>query len=62
MIASEKDEVTEGLSKSLLQRYQIGLEKSMRGSEFTFDALNALYYDLNKISLSRGKSYIDSPE
>ena len=62
MIASEIDEVTEGLFKSLLQRYQIGLEKSMRGSEFTFDALNALYYDLNKISLSRGKSYIGSPE
>ena len=34
----------------------------MRGSEFIFDAVNALYYDLNKISLSRGKSYIDSPE
>ena len=34
----------------------------MRGSEFTFDGVDALYYDLNKISLSRGKPYIDSPK
>ena len=34
----------------------------MRGSEFIFDSVDSLYYDLNKISLSRGGSYIDSPE
>ena len=34
----------------------------MRGSEFIFDSVDALYYDLNKISLNRGGSYIDSPE
>ena len=34
----------------------------MSGSEFVFDAVNVLYYDLNKISLNRGGSYIDSPE
>ena len=34
----------------------------MRGSEFVFDAVNALYHDLNKISLNRGGSYIKSPE
>ena len=50
------------LFKSLLQRYQKGLEESMKGSYFTYDSMYALYYDLNKISLSRGKSYIDSPE
>ena len=32
----------------------------MRGSEFIFDSVDALYYDLNKVSLSRGESYIDS--
>ena len=26
------------------------------------DGVNALYYDLNKVSLSRGELYIDSPE
>ena len=34
----------------------------MRGSELIFDAVNVLHYDLNKISLSRGGSYRDSPE
>ena len=34
----------------------------MKGSHFTFDGVNALYYKLNKVSLSRGGSYIDSPE
>ena len=34
----------------------------MRGSELTFDSVDALYYALNKISLSRDGSYIDSPE
>ena len=34
----------------------------MRGSEFIFGRVDALYYNLNKIRLSRGGSYIDSPE
>ena len=34
----------------------------MKGNEFIFDSVDALCYDLNKISLSRGGSYIDSPE
>ena len=34
----------------------------MRGLDFTFDGVNFLYYDFNKISISRGGSYIDSPK
>ena len=62
MIGSETDEVIEKLFKSLLQWYQKNLEESMRGSEFVFDGVNVLYYHFNKISLSRGKSYINSPK
>ena len=62
MMGSETDEINEDLFKSLLQRYQEGLEESMRGSELIFDGIDALYYDLYKVSLSRGGSYIDSPE
>ena len=62
MMGSETNEIIEELFKSFLQRYQEGLEESMRGSEFIFDSVDALYYDLNKISLSRGGSYIDSPK
>ena len=46
----------------LCRKYQEGLEESMRGSEFIFDSVDALYYNLNKISLSRGGSYIDCPK
>ena len=34
----------------------------MRGSEFIFDSFDVLYYNLNKISLNRGGSYINSPK
>ena len=43
MIGSETDEIIEELFKSLLQRYQEGLEESMKGSEFVFDGVDALY-------------------
>ena len=62
MIGSETNQIIEELVKSLLQRYQEVLEESMRRSEFIFDSVDALYYDLNKISLSRGGSYIDPPK
>ena len=61
-MGSETGEIIEELLKSLLQRYQKGLEESMIGSHFTFDDVNALYYKLNKVCSSRGRSYIDSPE
>ena len=32
----------------------------MRGSYVIFDSVDALYYDLNRTSLSRGVSYINS--
>ena len=57
-----KDDIIKVIFESLLERYQEGYEEPMRGSEFIFDSADALYYDLNKISLNRGESYIDSPE
>ena len=51
MIGSETDEII-----------QERLEESMRGSEFAYDSVDALHYNLNKVSLSRGTSYIDSPK
>ena len=62
IMMGETNEIIEKLFKSFLQRYQEGLEESMRGSEFIFDSVDALHYDLNKISLSRRGSDIDSPE
>ena len=45
-----------------MQKYQEGLEEKMRGSEFAFDSVDLLHYNLHKTSLNRGGSYIDSSE
>ena len=51
------------LSRNFLKNiYQERLEESMRGSGFVYDSVNVLHYNLNKVSLSRGGSYIDSPK
>ena len=62
MNGSETDEILKELFRSLLQRYQENLQEKMKGSDFAFDGVNYLYYDLNKISISKGGSYMDSPK
>ena len=62
LINDEADEVIAELCKSLLNRYQNNLEKSMKGSEFVFDYVHLLYHKCHKINLNRGGSYIDSPD
>ena len=63
MVGSETDEIIEELFDSLLQLYQQKkIEESMGGSAFVYDSVDSLYYNLNKISLSRDISYIDSPK
>ena len=62
MNGSYTDEIIKELFKSLLQRYQEKLQEKMKGSDFAFDGVNYLYYNFNKISISRGGSYIDSPK
>ena len=34
----------------------------MRRCDFVYDSIDALYYNLNKVNLSRGGSYIDPPK
>ena len=63
MMGSETDDIIDELFNFFLQKYQEGLEESMRRSEFIFDSVDLLYYNLQKISLNRkGSSYIDSPK
>ena len=65
MNGSDTDEIIKEIFKifrSLLQRYQENLQEKMKGSDFAFDGVNYLYYDWNKISISKGGSYIDSPK
>ena len=62
MVGSETNEIIIDLFESFLQKYQKGLEELMRGSEFVYESVDLLYYNLNKVSLSRGGSYIDPPK
>ena len=62
MNGSDTDEIIKELFRSLLQRYQENLQEKMKGLDFAFHGVNYLYYDLNKISISKGESYIDSPK
>ena len=48
LIGNETDEIIENLFESFLQKYQEGLEESIRGSDFVYDSIDALYYNLKK--------------
>ena len=58
----DTDVIIKNLFKTHLQRYQKGLEESMRGSGFIFDYVESLNYIFHKIDLKRGGSYIEAPE
>ena len=61
MTYDNANEVINEIFELLLSMYQIGLETSMRGSDFIFDGVNLLYYKFQKINFKLGDSYIDSP-
>ena len=62
MIGNNTDEIINEVFHSPLHRYQIGLEESMKNSDFVFVHIDRLYYRCNKILLNRGGSYIGFPE
>ena len=62
IIGSETEEVTENLIMQILQKYQDNLQNKMKGSDFIFNGVNYLHYDLNRIIISKGGSYIESPK
>ena len=59
MNGSDTDDIIEELFKLFLQKYEENLQEKMKGSDFEFAGVNILYYDFNKISINRGRSYID---
>ena len=62
MNGTDTNEAIIELIKSFTKRYQEGLETKMKGSSYIFERVDLLEYNLHKISLNRGSSYIDSPE
>ena len=61
MNGTDTNEAINELINSFTKRYQEGLETKMKGSSYIFENIDLLEY-LNKISLNRGSSYIDSPK
>ena len=62
MMGFDTNEIIKKLFNSLLQRYQKGLEESMKESDFVFDYVESLNYIFHKIDLKRFRSYIETPE
>ena len=62
MMGSETDHIIDEHFEFLLQRYQEGLEESMRGNEFVFTNFDLLHYHIQRISLNRGGSYVNFPK
>ena len=53
MIGNETNEIIEELFDFLLQKYQKGLQESVKGSEFVFDSFDLLHncFDLLTINV-----------
>ena len=63
MMGNETDEIIDELFEALLQNYQNVLEASTRReSNFYFDSVDLLFCHLQKISMKRCRSYMDSTE
>ena len=52
MMGDETDEIIDEFYESFSQKYQKDLEESLRESEFIFDSVNLLYYNLQITSLN----------
>ena len=47
---------------SLLTRYQIVLETSVKGSDFVFDSIDGIYYKYHRINVNRDRLYLNAPD
>ena len=62
MINDKADEIVKEIFEWFFSKYQIGLETSMKGSNFNFDYIDLLYWKSHKVNIKRSGSYIDSPD
>ena len=61
MFNGEGDEVIKNLCESLPSRYQAGVERSMKGSDFISNYVDLLDYNCSKMNMNHVGSYISSP-
>ena len=62
MMGVDTNEIIKNLFNFILQRYQKGLQESMRGSDFVLDYVESLNYIFLKVDLKRSGSYIEAPK
>ena len=62
MTNNKANELIEELFQSLLSRYQIGLETSMKCNDFILDSVHILYQRCHKINFRYDRSYINCPD
>ena len=61
MSHDKANELIEELFESALSRCQIGLETSMKSSDFIFDSVDLQHYECHNKNFNQGGSYTDSP-
>ena len=61
-VGNETDNIIRELFESFLDNYQKEEQIMRGGSDFIFESVELIDYHLHKISLKRGKSYIESSE
>ena len=59
---NEAGYIVKGLLNSFLNNYQKEEMVLRNGSNFVFESVDLLSYDIQKTNLKRGKSYMKSPE
>ena len=62
MVESETNKFIKILYSLLLTNYQINMSENLKGNDSVFDYIDRLYYRCHKITLNRGRYYIDSPD
>ena len=61
MIGSDTNEIVEELFELIIQKYQELMEYSTRNGGLILEVVELMNYDINKITINRGGSYIVSP-
>ena len=61
MEGSDTNEIVKELFDSLSKKYQELLEYSTKNSGLILEGVESMTYDINKTTINRGGSYIESP-
>ena len=61
MRSSDTNEIVKKSFESIIQKYQELIEYSTKNSGLILEGIELMNYDINKITINRGGSYIESP-